>query len=617
MSNLKRIVAVLAIVSVVASVAPSVSAVTAEELAAQIAALQAQLNQLLAQYQQLTGQPAGVPAACTGISFTRNLSVGSTGADVKCLQALLNTDPATQVAASGPGSPGNETTYFGSLTQAAVVKFQEKYASEILAPLGLTKGTGYVGPATREKLNTLLGSGVPTTPTTPTTGAEGSITAVWSASPITRSQYYVGSAAEVAGVDVKAVGSDVKIIRTDVTFDKRPWLYISALTIMDGSTDVRTVVPTAANVIEEVVGSKYIVRVDSLNINVAKDTTKTIKIKLTPTLPVGESESPDITMRLETYAIRGIDGAGLSQYAPTSPLDNRIFKVVRGELAKLTVTAAEGNPKDQAVIVDETRTTEDVEMLKLNVKATYNGAIIRQLGVSLTDASSAVGAVKLYDGSTLLKSLTATSNVVFTDLNIALSKDQTKTLSIKADWKASPADGSVASVSFTGTNNAIVAEDATTYQTPTYSLNAVTGGNFYAYRSAPSLGSFTGTLTLASTSYADGIIKINITAKGGTIYLAKANCLSVTTNTASATVESSSILITSNASEYDNNTWMISEDSTAWVQISFGIRNTNPGSTVAAYGKLSQIQWKTSPAGTAVTRSWGLELYQTNPVNLR
>jgi len=52
---------------------------------------------------------------------------------------------------------GLVTGNFLDLTQSAVIRFQEKYATEILKPLNLEKGTGYVGPATRAKINQLLG----------------------------------------------------------------------------------------------------------------------------------------------------------------------------------------------------------------------------------------------------------------------------------------------------------------------------------------------------------------------------------------------------------------------------------------------------------------------------
>jgi hypothetical protein len=89
--------------------------------------------------------------------FTKNLKLYQTLADVKRLQIFLNQSSDTQIAKSGIGSPGKETTFFGSLTKAAVIKFQEKYASEILTPLGLKKGTGICAEYTRAKINKLLG----------------------------------------------------------------------------------------------------------------------------------------------------------------------------------------------------------------------------------------------------------------------------------------------------------------------------------------------------------------------------------------------------------------------------------------------------------------------------
>ena len=94
-------------------------------------------------------------------SFNRNLTVGLSGADVQRLQTILNQDIETQIAYSGPGSPGNETMYFGVKTAQAVIKFQEKYREEILTPAGLYHGTGYVGSATRVKLESLLSGSLP------------------------------------------------------------------------------------------------------------------------------------------------------------------------------------------------------------------------------------------------------------------------------------------------------------------------------------------------------------------------------------------------------------------------------------------------------------------------
>lgn len=80
--------------------------------------------------------------------FTQNLKVGSNGKEVEMLQACL-------AKFSDVYPDGEINGNFGAKTKAAVIKFQEKYAAEILAPSNLTKGTGDVKTATREKLNAI------------------------------------------------------------------------------------------------------------------------------------------------------------------------------------------------------------------------------------------------------------------------------------------------------------------------------------------------------------------------------------------------------------------------------------------------------------------------------
>jgi len=159
MSNFtKKIVAIATALTLCVMIGGAAKGVTVDEL-------QAQINALLAQLATLQGQTTGgTVSGCTITSFDANLAQGSTGAAVKCLQIILNSDAATQVAASGVGSAGNETTYFGAMTKAAVIKFQDKYAAEVLTPSGLTAGTGYVGAKTRAKLNTMIGSSGVITP---------------------------------------------------------------------------------------------------------------------------------------------------------------------------------------------------------------------------------------------------------------------------------------------------------------------------------------------------------------------------------------------------------------------------------------------------------------------
>jgi len=122
-----------------------------------IAALLAQIAELQAEVRRLQAAIAASLRGDTGQlvcgTFNLNLYFGLRGnADVSCLQQFLRKQ-GTEIYPEGLVT-GN----FLSLTRQAVVKFQEKYAVDILAPLGLTQGTGYVGSLTRNKINAVKGS---------------------------------------------------------------------------------------------------------------------------------------------------------------------------------------------------------------------------------------------------------------------------------------------------------------------------------------------------------------------------------------------------------------------------------------------------------------------------
>lgn len=93
---------------------------------------------------QATPAAPALQNASANARFNRDLQAGTSGDDVKGLQIFLNTHGFT-VASSGPGSPGNETSFFGGLTRAAVIAYQKAK--------GITPAVGYFGPLTRGAVN--------------------------------------------------------------------------------------------------------------------------------------------------------------------------------------------------------------------------------------------------------------------------------------------------------------------------------------------------------------------------------------------------------------------------------------------------------------------------------
>ncbi|PCI19168.1 hypothetical protein COB64_04220 [Candidatus Wolfebacteria bacterium] len=86
--------------------------------------------------------------------FTRILTRGNSGSDVKALQKFLNKS-GFPIASNGFGSLGNETDYFGPLTEKALKKFQEAHSDEILDQFVFSDEIGSLGESTIEFIASL------------------------------------------------------------------------------------------------------------------------------------------------------------------------------------------------------------------------------------------------------------------------------------------------------------------------------------------------------------------------------------------------------------------------------------------------------------------------------
>jgi len=549
---IKKIIAVATVFTVLSFVGGPAFALTAEELQAQINALLAQLSTLQSQLATLTGGTGTI--SCTIASFTSNLSQGSSGEEVRCLQKVLNSDAATQVASSGAGSPGSETTYFGPLTYAAVITFQNKYAPTILTPLGLTSGTGFVGAATRAKLNTMLG-GTYVPPTgcttnaqcatgyvcqtgtcvrTSTTGTEGSFTATLASDPADAT-YTAGLDRAVYGIIITAYNSDITLNRVDLQMTvtaaavvSNPVNFVTGVKVYDGSSLLLTVVNP---VFTQDANYNYFTQIAGINALVPKGTSKTIVFKVDTTTSIDVAR----TLAVQPYganAIRGTDTTGLSTYATIATARNLTFNVP-GQ-GTLTATVSTSTPVSANLFNDATDGTLNVTLFKFSLKATAGDVTLKRLGVNMASNTASYilpTVIRLYDGDTLVSSASDTTTrdiATFENFSLPIAKDATKTMTIKADFL--PVDSTtntnltnnniaVLQIPITGANS--IYERATGAQVNTTVAAAFASNAQYLFRTGVKITFVSGTATnqnlgLDSDSVT-GILKFRVEAFGATM----------------------------------------------------------------------------------------------------
>jgi len=181
------------------------------------------------------------------------------------------------------------------------------------------------------------------------------------------------------------------------------------------------------------------------------------------------------------------------------------------------------------IIGNASATTSDVVLGSFDIKAENRNVTIKTIYTTMTDAGKIASGLKLYDGTTLVGSTAgANGEVTFSGLNILITKDTTKTLTLKADIK--PIDGSTVlegkSILATQTASAakIVAVDSNDDVATVTAATVATKG-LTAFTKAPTISlvstNIVKTTQAGAKDVADATIIFDVKANGGDIYIQK------------------------------------------------------------------------------------------------
>ena len=501
-------VALAAAFALTASV--SVNADTISDLQAQIAALSAQLAAL-----------SGGASAST--SLVAPLTVGSTGANVTALQNWL--------ISAGYSIPAGATGYFGAQTQAAVAAYQSAH--------GITPAAGYFGPITLAYVNahntttttttTTTTGGTTTTTSTgtgiTTVGSEGTLTVTGSNVNLV-SQAYEGDTKDgVLGFKAEAQNSDIAIQRIKIDLGSTTAAYnkiFSNLYVTDDSGKIYVSVPLNSNtVVEEDNGtsSEYYVTITGFNILVPNNTTKNIYILADLYPSIDSQYRTSVTLQLANLGVRGIDGAGVDQYAPetgssvqrTTAIDQTLT-----DTAQLTLSTDQNTPLSNEIIAadgpayNQTAQGSPVTLLNFDLQAQSDNIEVKNLSVNVGKVAGTGAAtiqnVYLYgpNGQALDSSSPSNGVVTFNQLNYTIPKDSTQIFTIKADIQ----NAGSASTTFQASTTAslINAQNSIGDSIAGGNLNGSAIGNLFSFRDVgPQFALVsTPTVTKSSTSAQSG-----------------------------------------------------------------------------------------------------------------
>ncbi|MES2225392.1 MAG: peptidoglycan-binding protein [Patescibacteria group bacterium] len=563
---------------------------TATNTVARVAAAVAGLGLVAMSFAPLANAQTATTATTTTTTtttatFTRDLTVGSTGADVTALQTWL--------IAKGFSIPAGATGYFGAQTKAALAAFQAANA--------ITPAAGYFGPITRAKVAS-MGSGTTTTSTVPgcmpgaafssTTGqACGSTTTTTTTTTglsggeanLTNYDLRTGNDlgegdtnTEIATAKFDVDGGDVNVQRVRLTVQAtdhtssastNPWKYFSKLSVYNGSTKIGSVDA----------GSRDAWDSNSTDIDLNSSGANSYSIDITTNGVVKDGATAQLSIRadaqdtidtvnedqsfdlaIKSQDLRAVDGAGIQEYTGKDTDHVSVgFNSSNISSSDVSVRESSDDPNAGTLVADNTNSTNDLSVFKFQIKNNSDqDVLLNNLDVTANVSSTSLALSHIVRRATLTVdghdydatiSGTGTSGLLAFDFgndDVTVSSNDTMDFELNIDLLAASGHyASGTSLTFSVIGAQVDAEGFDTGD------NATVGGTANGNKQTVVLNggiNVEGNSNSAQTgttggntpdNYGTFTLKFDVTAEGDDVYVPKAISTSAGSTTAGVVID--------------------------------------------------------------------------------
>lgn len=573
----------------------------------------------------VAGVPAGASAqtqatASVAFTFTRDLTIGSVGADVTALQTLLIN--------RGFGIPAGATGYFGAQTQAALARYQ--------AANGIAPAAGYFGPITRAHVAANVG----VTPTPSNPGNQDDDELEGNEARLSnfdlRREASSGNEGEeeveVATAEFDVDGGDIRIERMEIrvegentSLNKQPWRYFDRIAVYaDGDevaemdVDSRSDWSRSGDAYDlTLTGLDYIVREgDSAELVIVADISDSID---------SANLSQTFEFSIEDRGIRAVDAERIQQYVGDDG-DTVSFGFGAEENGDLRISAGSDNPDASILVADEDRESEDYEVLVFDLENRDDvDSLLTELTFSVSSMNSGVVATDIIRTATLeidgddFRGDVGASAIEFDDLDFEIGGDDEVSASL---FVTLVRNATSTPVVFSLENANVDAEGVRSGNTATVSGSASSETHTIALTGIAVEGVSTSQTVVtpgsdASATYGTYTVKFDVTALEEDAYIgtttATSGTVGVTYTIGGSTFTGSESAIISSTADRENGFFVIDEGETETFTLTVTL---NPGAAGTFDVRLDTIRFNESASFTgSTTYSVGNHTdFRTDPV---